>query len=56
MVVSFLGIGLVQPDTPLALVALIGAATGLAMGATVAAVPGLALVWMLSRAQDYPRG
>jgi hypothetical protein len=56
MVVSFVGIGLVQPDTPLALIALIGAATGLAMGATVASVTGLALVWLLSRAQDYPRG
>jgi hypothetical protein len=56
MVVSFLGIGLVQPDTPLAVIALIGAATGLAMGATVASVTGLALVWLLSRPQDYPRG
>src|SRR6185503_10513746 len=56
MVVSFLGIGLVQAETPLALIALIGAATGLAMGATVAAITGLALVWLLSRAQDHVRG
>jgi hypothetical protein len=49
MVVSFWGIGLVQPDTPLAMIALIGAATGLAMGATVASVTGLALVWLLAR-------
>jgi hypothetical protein len=56
MVVSFLGIGLVQQDTPLAAIALIGAATGLAMGVTVAAVTGLALVWLFSSAQDYPRG
>lgn len=55
MVVSFLGIGLVQPDTPLAVIALIGAATGLAIGATVASVTGLALVWLLSRPQELRR-
>lgn len=60
MIVSFVGMGLIQGSMPLALIALIGAATGLAMGASVAALTGLALVWLLSSNRAFterdPRG
>jgi hypothetical protein len=52
MLVAFAGMGLIAEDTPIPVVAGVGAATGLAMGATVAALTGLALVRLLRTARE----
>jgi hypothetical protein len=44
MVVAFAGTSLIQDETPIALVAFVGATTGVAMGALVAALTGVVLV------------
>jgi hypothetical protein len=48
MLAAFGGMSFVQPDTPVALIAVIGAATGLVMGGLVAAITGGALTWMIA--------
>lgn len=51
MLVAFLGMALIDENTPVSLVAAVGAATGLAMGALVASMTGLALVWLVKPRQ-----
>jgi hypothetical protein len=47
MLVAFAGTNVIDDNTPVPVVALVGAATGLVMGALVAAVTGLVLVRVL---------
>jgi hypothetical protein len=44
MLVAFAGVSFIAPETPMALVAAIGAATGLLMGSVVSAITGIAVV------------
>jgi hypothetical protein len=55
MLVAFAGVSFIAPETPMTLVAAIGAATGLLMGAVVSAITGIAVV-RLVHGLAAPRG
>ena len=54
MLVALVGTSMIDDQTPPAVVAAIGGATGLCMGITVAAVTGIALVWLVRAAGSGP--